>query len=110
MAKYSSTGSRLYLVYRSGTAFAEFCQQEFNRQEEVFTHSEEVDVVKDLIVEGKVIAGDEINSRLLLDLPMLETESLSLLKELFAGELASPVSLCGLLEVTESSHAGETQN
>lgn len=67
-------------------------------------------MVEDLIVKGEVIAGNEINASLLLDLPMLETKSLSLLEELLAGELASPVCLSGLLEVTESSHAGETQN
>lgn len=74
------------------------------------THSEEVDVVEDMIVEGKVVAGNEINAGLLLDLPVLETESLSLAEELIAGELSSPVCFSGLLEVTESSHAGETQN
>ena len=67
-------------------------------------------MVQDLVVEGKVIAGNDIDACLLLDLPMLETESLSLLEKVLARELASPVCFSGLLEVTESSHAGETQD
>lgn len=73
-------------------------------------NTEELDVVEDLVVESKVIAGDHIDTSVLLDLPVLLTESLSLGQKLIAGNLVTPVSLGGLLEVTESSHAGETEN
>lgn len=72
--------------------------------------SEELVVVEDLIVEGEVVAGNNIDTGILLDLPVLETKTLSLSEELIAGDLVRPVSLGSLLEVTESSHAGETQN
>ena len=67
-------------------------------------------MVKDLVVEGEVIAGDDIDTSILLDLPVLLTKSLSLSQQLITRDLVTPVSLGGLLEVTESSHAGETQN
>lgn len=72
--------------------------------------SEELVVVEDLIVEGEVVAGNNIDTGILLDLPVLETKTLALSEELIAGDLVRPVSLGSLLEVTESSHAGETQN
>lgn len=72
--------------------------------------SEELVVVEDLIVEGEVVAGNNIDTGILLDLPVLQTKTLALSEELIAGDLVRPVSLGGLLEVTESSHAGETQN
>lgn len=72
--------------------------------------SEELVVVEDLIVESEVVAGDNIDTGILLDLPVLQTETLALSEELIAGDLVSPVSLGGLLQVTESSHTGETQN
>lgn len=72
--------------------------------------SEELVVVEDLIVEGEVVAGNNIDTGILLDLPVLETKTLALSEELIAGDLVRPVSLSSLLEVTESSHAGETQN
>ena len=67
-------------------------------------------MVKDLDVEGELIAGDDLDTSILMDLPVLLTESLSLRKQVITGELSTPVSLGGLLEVTESSHTGETQN
>ena len=67
-------------------------------------------MVEDLVVEGEVIAGDDVDTSILLDLPVLLTESLSLRKQVITGELSTPVSLSGLLQVTESSHTGETQN
>lgn len=67
-------------------------------------------MVEDLVVEGKVVAGDNINASILLELPVLQTESLSLSQELIARDLVTPVSLGGLLEVTELSHTRETQD
>lgn len=72
--------------------------------------TEELDVVEDLIVEGKVVAGDDVDTGILLDLPVLATESLTLGKELIARDLVTPVRLGGLLEVTQASHTGETEN
>jgi hypothetical protein len=73
-------------------------------------NTEKLDVVEDLVVESEIIAGDHIDTSVLLDLPVLLTESLSFSQKLIAGDLVTPVSLGGLLEVTESSHTGETQN
>jgi hypothetical protein len=72
--------------------------------------SEELVVVEDLIVEGEVVAGNNIDTGILLDLPVLQTEALALSEELIPGDLVRPVSLGSLLQVTESSHTGETQN
>lgn len=74
------------------------------------TYSEELDVVKNLVVEGEVVAGDDVDTSVLLDLPVLQTESLSLLQQVLAGDLLSPVCFGGFLEVTELSHTREAQN
>ena len=63
-----------------------------------------------MVVESKVVAGDDVDTGILLDVPVLETESLTLSKEILPGELAAPVGLVGLLEVSQASHAGETEN
>lgn len=72
--------------------------------------TEELVVVKDLIVESEVVAGDNIDTGILLDLPVLQTETLALSEELVTGDLSTPVSFGGLLQVTELTHTGETQN
>lgn len=41
---------------------------------------------------------------------MLGTETLALGEQVVARELATPVSFRGLLQVTEPTHAGETEN
>jgi hypothetical protein len=112
MAKYSSRGSRLYLLYLSGTTYSMILLDYLAEYALTMrgTHAEELDVVEDLIVESKVVAGDDIDTSILLDLPVLSTESLSLAQELITRDLAAPVSLGGLLEVTELSHTGKTQN
>jgi hypothetical protein len=74
------------------------------------TYAEILDVGEDLVVEGEVIAGDDIDTGLLLDVPVLETQSLGLGEELCLGELAAPVSFGGLLQLTVCSHAGETED
>ena len=65
---------------------------------------------KDLIVESKVIAGDDVYAGFLLDVPVLKTEPLGLTKELGLGELASPVCFGCFLQVTVDSHARETED
>lgn len=71
---------------------------------------EELDVVKDLVVVREVIGGDQINTGILLDLPVSETESLSLGQKVLLRDLITPVSLSGLLEVSQDSHTRESQN
>ena len=47
------------------------------------TYSKVLDVMEDLIVKCEIIAGDDINTSILLDLPMSETETLRFAEELF---------------------------
>lgn len=65
---------------------------------------------KDLIVKSKVVGWDDVNTSILLDLPVSESETLGLGKELLLGDLASPVVLGGLLEVTVGTHAWEAED
>jgi hypothetical protein len=67
-------------------------------------------VGEDLIVESEVIAGNDVDASLLLNVPVLKAESLCLSEELSLGDLASPVSFSGLLQLTVCSHAGETED
>jgi len=75
-----------------------------------YAYSEKCNVVEELIVEGKVVAWDDIDTSILLDLPVGKTETLSLREELLTREFAAPVCLSCFLEVTKDSHAGETEN
>ena len=74
------------------------------------TYTEVLDLVENLIVEGKVVAGDDIDAGLLLDIPVLKTKSLGLAQELSLRELAAPVCFSRLLQVTVDSHARETED
>jgi hypothetical protein len=74
------------------------------------TYTKVLDVGEDLIIESKVIAGDNVDAGFLLDVPVLKTESLGLTEELGLGELASPVCFGCLLQVTVDSHARETED
>jgi len=47
------------------------------------TYSKVLDVMKNLIVKCEIIAGDDINTSILLNLPMRETETLRFAEELF---------------------------
>lgn len=69
------------------------------------TYVEELDVVEDMVIVGKVVGGDDVDAGILLDLPVGETEPLGLGEELILGELASPVGLVGLFEITEDTNA-----
>jgi hypothetical protein len=75
-----------------------------------YAYVEHLNVVEDVVVEGKVVAGDDIDTGVLLDLPVLATESLALSEQVISRQLAGPVCLVGLLQVSETSHAGETQD
>jgi hypothetical protein len=74
------------------------------------TYTEVLDLVEDLIVESEVIAGDDIDASLLLDVPVFKTESLGLAQELSLGELATPVCFGRLLQVTVDTHTRETED
>lgn len=98
------------------------------------TYAEVLDVAEDLVVQGKVVGGDDINTGILLDLPVSEPEPLGLGEKLILRDLAAPVwfaplasvlnwkvdahsavllaltSLSSLLQVTVDSHARETEN
>jgi hypothetical protein len=56
-----------------------------------YTHTKVLDVVQDVVVQGEVIAGDDIDTGILLDLPVSKTESLGLGEEIGLGDLAAPV-------------------
>jgi len=71
---------------------------------------EHLNVVEDMVVEGEVVAGNDIDTGVLLDLPVLATESLALGEQVVSRQLTTPVCLVGLLQVSETSHAGETQD
>ena len=70
---------------------------------------EELNVVEKVVVESEVVAGNDIDTGVLLDLPVLQPQALALLEQVIAGELVSPVSLVGLLELTVRTHTGETE-
>lgn len=55
------------------------------------TYTKVLDLVKDLIVEGEVVAGDDIDTGILLDLPVSKTETLGLVKEIGLRNLSTPV-------------------
>lgn len=57
-----------------------------------------------MVVVSEVVGGDDVDTGILLDLPVGETESLALLEESLLGDLVGPVSLVGLLEVTKDAH------
>lgn len=57
------------------------------------THTKVLDVAEDLVVQGEVVAGDDVDTGILLDLPVGKTEALGLSEEVGLGQLATPV--CG---------------
>lgn len=74
------------------------------------TYVEELDVVEQVVVKGKVVAGDDVDAGILLDLPVLQTQALALAEEVVARELVGPIGLIGLLELTVRTHAGEAEH
>jgi hypothetical protein len=55
------------------------------------TYTKVLDVREDLVVEGKVVAGDDVDTGILLDLPVSEAEPLGLGEKLGLGDLSTPV-------------------
>jgi hypothetical protein len=60
-------------------------------REEEETYTKVLDLVKNLVVEGKVVAGDDIDTGILLDLPVGKTETLGFIKEVRLRNLSTPV-------------------
>lgn len=48
-------------------------------------------MAQNLVVQGEVVAGDDIDASILLDLPVGKTEALGLGKEVGLRQLATPV-------------------
>lgn len=65
---------------------------------------------KDLIVKSEVVAGNDIDAGLLLDVPVLKAKSLGLAEQISLRELTTPVSFGRFLQVTVDSHARETED
>jgi hypothetical protein len=57
-------------------------------------------VVQNLVVERKVVAGDDVGTGILLQLPVSSTERLSSLEQRLLRDLSAPVSFGGFLELT----------
>lgn len=55
------------------------------------TYTEVLDVGKDLVIQSEVVAGDDVNTGILLDLPVSQSQPLGLSKELIFRDLATPV-------------------
>ena len=60
------------------------------------TYTEVLDVRKDLVVESEVITGNDVDTGILLDLPVGKTKTLSLSEEISLGDVASPVLIMKL--------------
>ena len=67
-------------------------------------------MVEDLIVEGEVITGDDVDASIFLDLPMGKTQAFAFIEEVRLGELSTPIGLGSFLEVPQDPHSGEAQN
>lgn len=55
------------------------------------TYTEVLDLVEDLVVQGKVVAGDDVDAGILLDLPVGKTQTLGLGEEVSLRDLTTPV-------------------
>lgn len=55
------------------------------------TYTEVLDVGKDLVIQGEVVGGDDVNASILLDLPVSKSQPLGLSEELLLRNLAAPV-------------------
>ena len=74
------------------------------------TYTEVLDVGENLVVEGEVIARNDIDASFLLNVPVLKTESLGLGEKLSLGELPAPVCFSGFLQFTVGSHTRKTED
>lgn len=80
------------------------------RGAEGYNYVEHLQVVQDMVVVGKVIAWYDIDTSILLNFPMLKSQTLAFLQQVLLAELAGPVGFAGFLQVTEPPHAGEAED
>ena len=83
MAKNSSIGSRLYLEYFSGMACNSNQRPNPTLKHNQPTDPEKLDVVQNMVVEGKIIAGNTVDAGFFLYFPVFSTETLPFGKEVF---------------------------
>lgn len=57
------------------------------------THTKVLTVGQDLVVQGEIVGGDNVDASILLDLPVGEPQPLGLGEELILGDLAAPVCI-----------------
>ena len=74
------------------------------------TYTKELDMIKNVIVEREVIARDNVDTGLLLYLPVGKTKTLAFGEQVLLGQLSAPVGFCCFLEVTVYSHTRETED
>jgi hypothetical protein len=55
------------------------------------TYTKVLDLVEDVVVESEVVAGDDVDTGILLDLPVSKAEALGLSEEIRLGDLSTPV-------------------
>ena len=55
------------------------------------TYAKVLDVIQDVVIEGKVTAGDNVDTSIFLDLPVSKAKSLGLSEKLSLRELPTPV-------------------
>lgn len=72
--------------------------------------AEKLNVVQNMIVEGEVVARDDVDAGFLLNVPVRCSQSLALLEEFFLRELVAPVGLGGFLEITEDALTRKTED
>ncbi|KAH3665337.1 hypothetical protein OGATHE_004153 [Ogataea polymorpha] len=66
--------------------------------------------IQNLVVEREVVGRNDVDTSFLLQLPVLFSDLLTNSKKLISTDLACPVGLSVLLELSESSDSWESQN
>lgn len=72
--------------------------------------SEQLNMIQNLVIERKVIAGNEIDACIFLNLPVLQTEPLAFFEECFLGQFVTPIRFGRFLELSIRSHAGKAED
>ncbi|KAK9459163.1 uncharacterized protein V1516DRAFT_681137, partial [Lipomyces oligophaga] len=67
-------------------------------------------MIEDLVVERKVIGGNDIDTGSLLELPVLFTKLLSNLEKFLNRGLSGPIGLCNLFQLTKSTNTRKTKD
>ena len=72
--------------------------------------AEELMVVQNLVVEGEIIAGNDVDTCIFLDFPVGQPKPFAFGEKVLLRQFAAPVCFRGFLEVTIGPHAGETED